>query len=80
MRWSPGVPREAGDRCFLWGVSRAPYGAMGVSGILGIRRQFGVPVPGGSWGPMPYCTDASMTGRILSGDFFCLKMMDRIIG
>jgi 4-aminobutyrate aminotransferase-like enzyme len=56
------------------------YGAMGVSGILGIRRQFGVPVPGGIMAPYAYCYRCFYDKTYPECDFFCLKMLDRIIG
>jgi 4-aminobutyrate aminotransferase-like enzyme len=55
------------------------YGAMGVSGILGIRRQFGVPVPGGIMAPYAYCYRCFYDRTYPECDFFCLKMLDRII-
>ena len=56
------------------------YGAMGVSGILGIRRQFGVPVPGGIMVPYAYCYRCFYDRTYPECDFFCLKTLDRIIG
>jgi 4-aminobutyrate aminotransferase-like enzyme len=55
------------------------YGAMGVSGILGIRRQFGVPVPGGIMAPYAYCYRCFYDRTYPECDFYCLKALDRII-
>jgi 4-aminobutyrate aminotransferase-like enzyme len=55
------------------------YGAMGVSGILGIRRQFGVPVPGGIMAPYAYCYRCLYEKTYPDCDFFCLKTLDQII-
>ncbi len=56
------------------------YGAMGVSGILGIRRQFGVPVPGGIMAPYAYCYRCFYGRTYPECDFLCLKTLDQIIG
>jgi len=56
------------------------YGAMGVSGIQGVRRQFGVPVPGGIMAPYAYCYRCFYGRTYPECEFFCLKTLDRIIG
>ena len=53
------------------------YGAMGVSGIQGTRRQFGVPVPGGIMAPYAYCYRCFYEKTYPDCDFFCLKVLDR---
>ena len=55
------------------------YGAMGVSGIQGIRRGFGVPVPGGIMAPYAYCYRCFYDKTYPDCDFFCLKALDGII-
>jgi 4-aminobutyrate aminotransferase / (S)-3-amino-2-methylpropionate transaminase / 5-aminovalerate transaminase len=55
------------------------YGAMGVSGIQGARRQFGVPVPGGIMAPYAYCYRCFYDKTYPGCDFFCLKALDEII-
>jgi 4-aminobutyrate aminotransferase-like enzyme len=55
------------------------YGAMGVSGIQGIRRKFGVPVPGGIMVPYAFCYRCLYEKTYPDCDFFCLKTLDRII-
>lgn len=55
------------------------YGAMGVAGLLNIRRQFGVPVPGGIMVPYPYCYRCFYDKTYPDCGFFCLKTLDRII-
>lgn len=55
------------------------YGAMGVAGLMGIRRQFGVPVPGGIMAPYAYCYRCFYDKTYPDCDFFCLKALDRII-
>jgi 4-aminobutyrate aminotransferase len=55
------------------------YGAMGVSGNIAIRRQFGVPVPGGVMAPYAYCYRCFYGKRYPECDFFCLKTLDRIV-
>lgn len=55
------------------------YGAMGVAGIQGTRRQFGVPVPGGIMAPYAYCYRCFYGKAYPDCDFYCLKVLDRII-
>jgi 4-aminobutyrate aminotransferase-like enzyme len=55
------------------------YGAMGVAGIQGTRRQFGVPVPGGIMAPYAYCYRCFYGRTYPECDLFCLKALDRII-
>ena len=55
------------------------YGAMGVAGIQGTRRQFGVPVPGGIMAPYAYCYRCFYAKTHPDCDFYCLKVLDRII-
>ena len=55
------------------------YGAMGVAGIEGTRRQFGVPVPGGIMAPYAYCYRCFYAKTHPDCDFYCLKVLDRII-
>ena len=55
------------------------YGAMGVAGSQGTRRQFGVPVPGGIMAPYAYCYRCFYAKTHPDCDFYCLKVLDRII-
>lgn len=59
------------------------YGAMGVSGSAGIRKGFGVPVPGGVMAPYPYSFRCFYNDGKPSPDEECcqrsLNALDRII-
>ncbi len=56
------------------------YGAMGVAGSMGTRRQFGVPVPGGIMAPYAYCYRCFYDKKYPECDLYCLKALDRVIG
>lgn len=65
---------------FYGGFHGRTYGAMGVAGSMGTRRQFGVPVPGGIMAPYAYCYRCFYDKTYPECDFFCIKALDRIIG
>ncbi len=64
---------------FYGGFHGRTYGAMGVSGSISTRRQFGVPVPGGIMAPYGYCYRCFYGKTYPDCDMFCLKSLDRII-
>jgi 4-aminobutyrate aminotransferase len=55
------------------------YGAMGVSGNLSTRHQFGVPVPGGVMAPYGDCYHCVYDKRFPECDYYCIKILDTII-
>jgi 4-aminobutyrate aminotransferase-like enzyme len=76
------VRRHTGKQeilAFYGGFHGRTYGAMGVAGSLGIRRQFGVPVPGGIMAPYAYCYRCFYGKTYPECDLFCLKALDRVI-
>jgi 4-aminobutyrate aminotransferase-like enzyme len=55
------------------------YGAIGVAGSIQTRRGFGQPVPGTIMAPYAYCYRCFYGKKFPDCDFYCLKMLDRII-
>jgi 4-aminobutyrate aminotransferase len=64
---------------FYGGFHGRTYGAMGVAGSMGTRRQFGVPVPGGIMAPYAYCYRCFYDKKYPECDFYCLKALDRVV-
>ncbi len=64
---------------FYGGFHGRTYGAMGVAGSLGTRRNFGMTVPGGIMAPYGYCYRCFYGKKYPDCDMFCLKSLDRII-
>ena len=55
------------------------YGAMGVAGSIGTRRQFGVPVPGGVMAPYAYCYRCFYGKTYPECGFFCVEALERMV-
>ncbi len=64
---------------FFGGFHGRTYGAMGVAGSKGIRRQFGTPVPGGIMAPYGYCYRCFYDKHFPDCDLFCIKAIEQIV-
>ncbi|MBN2008402.1 aspartate aminotransferase family protein, partial [candidate division KSB1 bacterium] len=64
---------------FYGGFHGRTYGAMSVAGNIGTRRRFGPALPGGIMAPFPYCYRCFYDKTYPDCDFYCIKMLDRII-
>lgn len=64
---------------FYGGFHGRTYGAIGVSGNLNTRRQFGVPVPGGVMAPYGDCYHCVYDKKFPVCDYYCIKILDTII-
>lgn len=55
------------------------YGAIGVAGSESTRRGFGQAVPGTIMAPYGYCYRCFYDKKFPDCDYYCLKMLDRIV-